>query len=199
MISASYDQRDPFRDPHAGDPAFVRKLQRLPKCFGGTKRNRLLHRPVRNAALSGQYSPIRHKSSHTILFQPAAYPGLVFSQLDLSFQSAGIQAFVQQRLLNSLGKKCKKNLLQLSCIDRASVGRKSDMKPDDKFFFRNLTRTPFQNLLGAAADRDQAALPGAFRLERKLPDCLAEASEHIICQGGPCRFFLIIFRRKTAH
>ena len=62
VIASADNQSDSFRNSHACDPSFVRKLHGHPQAFRGRKVHAVFHRSGRNSAFSWQNRAIVYKS-----------------------------------------------------------------------------------------------------------------------------------------
>ena len=105
----------------------------------------------------GKNRPVGHERRKGKLFQAAADIPLVFRKKDGLFQRGGAEISVIKRFLHTDRKKFKKDLFQFRRVDGTPVGRESDKKPGHDLFVRDLAGGPGEDLLAAAADRDQAA------------------------------------------
>ena len=124
---------------------------------------------------------------------------LVFCKINDRPQSFCIHIFIEQRVFDTLRHKVKEDLLQLSCIDRPSVRRKSDFHAQHNIsiLWIDTARSALQHFLRASAHGDQAALARAFRLKCELLRPSAELPRQLILQSNPLMVSSIKFLRES--
>ena len=98
-------------------------------------------------------------------------------------------------MFHTLRYKIKENLLQLPCIDRPPVRRKSDLHAQHDVSGPRIyvAGRALQHLLSTAAHRDQAALARAFCLKRELIRPPSELSRQLVLQRNSLIVFPIQF------
>src|SRR5699024_2377866 len=126
-------------------------------------------------------------------FQAAADIPLVFRKKDGLFQRGGAEISVIKRFLHTDRKKFKKDLFQFRRVDGAPVGRESDKKPGHDLFVRDLAGRPGEDLLTAAAYRDQAAFARTFCLESETVYLPRELPSEEVAEGSAGDGVLMIF------
>ena len=124
---------------------------------------------------------------------------LILCQINDSSQTLCIHIFIEERVFHTLRHEIKKNLLQLSRIDRPSVRRKSDLhaQHDVSALRINAARRALQHFLRAAAHRDQSALSRALCLKCELLRPSAELPRQLILQSNPLMVSSIKFLRES--
>ena len=198
MIAAAYDEGDAFSDGHAGKGAAVGKIQGDLHGFRGNEGDAVLHGPVGDAGLAGKDGAVRHEGAQAQGLQLRADELLVLGQMDDGLNLRRGKPAVKQRRLDAGGQEFKEDALQLGGVDGAAVCGKAHGKTHQKLAVRRTDGDggALQHLLAAAADRDQAALAGAFGLEGIFFDLLKKQPVQVILQGDAAVLFLIISGRK---
>ena len=102
MITATYDQSDPFGDSHACHFSMMWQFQCHAHCFRRNKFYKLLHWLGRDTALPWQNRVIRHKRSQPKFWQLLTDCLLIFCQFHNLFYFLRIQIFIIKRLLHAL-------------------------------------------------------------------------------------------------
>ena len=118
----------------------------------------VFHGKIGNTAFSRKNCIISHKSNQFFLFQNLPKYFLIDIEEESLFHFLLVNILVEECMFNTIRKKIKEDLFQLSGTDGAAKGRESNMKPDKDPVIRDLTGTSFQNFLSASADRDQTTL-----------------------------------------
>ena len=193
VVSAAHNEGDTAGDPHAGDFASMRKIQSDPERFRRPERHGILHGKRRDSAFSGKNRSVGHERRKGKLFQAAADIPLVFRKKNGLLQRGGAEISVIKRFFHTDGKKFKKDLFQFRRVDGAPVGRESDKKTGYDLFVRDLAGCPGENLLAAAADRDQAAFARTFCLESETVDLPRELPGEEVAEGSAGDGVFMIF------
>ena len=198
MIAAAHDQSDPPADSHAGNRAAVGKRESDLHRFRGNEGDAVLHGAIRYAGLPGKNGAVCHKGAQAKRRKLRADELLILGQMNDGLQPGGGKTAVKQRRLHAGGQEVKEDALQLGGVDGPAVCRKTHGEAHQELAVRRTEGDggTLQNLLSAAAYRDQAAFSGALCLEAVFFDLLIKRPVQIILQGDSAVLFLIVCGRK---
>ena len=137
MITATHNKCDSLSDSQAGDFSMMGKRKLHAETFRGNEGNAAFHRLLGNAALPGENGAVGDEGDKTQPGELFADKILILGKLDHLPDFFCLQIPVEEGLGHSFGKKIKKYLFQLRCIDGPAVGGKAYLKAGDEFFFRD--------------------------------------------------------------
>ena len=109
-----------------------------------------------------------------------------------------VNILIEECMFDTIRKKIKQDLFQLSGTDGAAKGRETYMKTDNNPVIGNLTGASFQNFLSASGDGHQTTFSGALCLELIRFKFGCKESDQMILKSDAIILIYIIFFWKLS-